>query len=108
MAPFITEELYDLLKEYVPATSEEPYARELSQAFKAPLCANSNYPVVVEPKDINPDAEKTFLAMEEVVYTIRNIRGEMKLSPSHNPPIYIAGQEGDSLFELVRTHMYRV
>lgn len=96
MAPFITEELFQLLKESFGSADAEngvdPYTVEVIKAFKAPACMKAPYPQVVRESDINPDIDNTFAQVEKIVYAIRNIRGEMKLPPGALTDVYIVGQ----------------
>jgi valyl-tRNA synthetase len=84
MAPFITEELFQKLKERfagVTCSQADPYTEELVTALGAKACAIAPYPQVLREGDINPDVEKAFEQANAVVYTVRNIRGEMKIPP---------------------------
>lgn len=93
MAPFITEELFSLIK--------DRYGDALS-SLKAPSCALAPYP---EGKtSSNPSLLNTFARLEEVVYTLRNLRGEMKLPPSAAPAIHITGPHDDPLLQEIKTH----
>ena len=53
------------------------------------------YPKVIREKDIDQEAESAFSLVEKVIYTIRNIRGEMKLSPGTATDIYLIGEADD-------------
>ena len=84
MAPFITEELFQKLKErFDGATCQQadPYTKELINALNAKACAVAPYPQVIQESDINSEVEKAFEQANNVVYTVRNIRGEMKIPP---------------------------
>ncbi|MCB1113776.1 MAG: valine--tRNA ligase [Chlamydiia bacterium] len=88
ITPFITEEIYSLLKERFPSL------------ITAEVCAIAPYPEVMGYE--NKQAEQAFKAIEEIVYTIRNIRGEMKLPPGAKPMIHITGPENDPLLKLAQ------
>lgn len=90
ITPFITEEVYSLLKERFPSLC------------KAESCAVASYPIPERAIDVQ--ALETFKRLEEVVYTIRNIRGEMKLPPSATPAIYITGNSDDQVYQDVQNH----
>jgi valyl-tRNA synthetase len=96
MAPFITEELFSQLKEMLPdlelKETADPYTQETVKALESPACATAPYPQVIREKDLDPKIEETFRTVEEIIYTIRNIRGEMKLSPSSAVDVYIVGK----------------
>lgn len=63
--PFITEELWNLMKERKEGES----------------ISTSKFPEVDESKS-NPDAEKEMEFIQELISAIRNIRGEMNIPPS--------------------------
>ena len=96
MAPFITEELFQLLKKRFPEVKKEPaadlYTQATAEALLHPACIVAPYPKEIRPSDINPEIEQTFDLMEQIIYTIRNIRGEMKIPPSMAIDLYILGE----------------
>lgn len=105
MAPFITEELFHLLKAGFPNLKElknvDPYTQESVQALKSEACIVAPYPKVIRESDINPKIDETFSVMEEIIYTIRNIRGEMKLTPGTATDIFIVGPSHDHHLKIV-------
>jgi len=108
MAPFITEELFQLLKERLAGIklkgNVDAYTAEAIKALQCEACIVSPYPQVVRPSDINTQIEHTFDLMERVVYTIRNIRGEMKLPPNVAAEVHIVGAANDENFILLQKH----
>ncbi|MCP5504296.1 MAG: valine--tRNA ligase [Chlamydiales bacterium] len=95
IAPFITEEIFHLLKEKFPGLKEsqaDPYTQEAIQALLSPACVVSPYPKVIRKEDISPETEETFAFVNEVVYAIRNIRAEMKLPPTTATDVMIEGK----------------
>ncbi len=100
MAPFITEELFHILKEQFQELAlnngtPDPYTLECIHALQSPACIVAPFPQVIRSTDVNPQVEQTFALMEQIIYTIRNIRGEMKLSPGTATDVYIMGQATD-------------
>jgi len=97
MAPFITEELFAILKDKLPnlsvSESKDPYTKEAASAISREACAVAPFPQVICKQDIDLNIEKTFDAVEQVIYTIRNIRGEMKLTPGVEVDVYIVGAD---------------
>jgi valyl-tRNA synthetase len=92
IAPFITEELYQKLRQAFdtrPTHSSCPYMQEALNALKSQACITSLYPTVVLQEAISLEIEDTFNLIDQVVYAIRNIRGEMKLAPSMSTDIYL-------------------
>jgi valyl-tRNA synthetase len=95
MAPFITEELFQLLKnrfpQLYPVGMADPYTLETIKALSVPSCMVSLYPKVIDETDIQPEIEAMFASLEKMIYSIRNIRGEMKIPPHVATDIYIVG-----------------
>lgn len=106
MAPFITEELFHLLKEQLPSLELVPtadaYTQECIQALNQPACIVAPYPKPICENDINPKIDQAFNLMEQIVYTIRNIRGEMKLPPGMATDIFIIGANDDPEWQIVK------
>jgi valyl-tRNA synthetase len=90
MAPFITEEIYSQIISRFPSLATTS------------VCATAAYPTA--KGYANPEAESLFSAVEEVIYTIRNIRGEMKLPPGAAPKIHITGPETDPLLQALKAN----
>lgn len=109
MAPFITEELFQLLKKRFSDLSiqpTDPYTTEAIKALQADACIVSSYPTVISESDINPKIEESFDLIEKVVYTIRNIRGEMKLQPGVATAIHISGSVKDPHYGIIANHQH--
>ena len=96
MAPFITEELFSLLKaKYAvdPNQNADPYTKETLEALFAPACLVAPYPKVLREEDIDPDIERTFSFLGQIVHIIRNIRAEMQIPPGAVTDLIIQSQE---------------
>lgn len=110
MAPFITEELFQLLKGRLPDVQEttgiDPYTSETIRALQSQACIVAPYPQVIKESDINPAIEDTFTLIERVVYIIRNMRGEMKIPPATMTETHIVGSESQSSFTIIRDHRH--
>lgn len=102
MAPFITEELFQMLKarfEGVAATSSaDPYTKDAAHALQASACIISSYPTLIRESDLNPAINDSFEMLGSVVYAIRNIRGEIKLPPGLSTDVWIIGSNQDPAF----------
>ncbi len=85
MAPFITEELFQDLKDHFAGiklgNKLDPYTEETIIALQAEACIVSPFPKVIRSSDMNDEINRSFKVLGEVVYAIRNIRGEMKIPP---------------------------
>ena len=113
MAPFITEEIFQLLKKrlkgiHLSSHPVDPYTEEAIKALSSQACIVSPYPEVVRSSDLNPAIEETFALVDSVIYTIRNIRGEMKLPPGMATDIHIIGTSKDPHFTLINDHRHLI
>lgn len=108
MAPFISEELFQILKDRFDKTTIEenidPYTKECLEALKAEACMVSIYPQVIRPSDLNSEINETFDLVGKIIYSIRNLRGEMKLPPTLATDVYIVGSEKNPNFSLIKTN----
>jgi valyl-tRNA synthetase len=106
MAPFITEELFQLLKQRLEGITInkgiDPYTAECIRSLQFPACIVSPYPHIIRESDVNPEIEEAFALIERVVYLIRNVRGEMKLPPGQATEVHIVGDANDPSFTRVQ------
>jgi valyl-tRNA synthetase len=95
MAPFITEEIFQLLRKRFPhcrkKSQADPYTQTTVEALLAPACAVAPYPALIREGDLHPEIEERFAHLEAIVYTLRNIRGEMNIPPAMAIDVYIIG-----------------
>lgn len=98
MAPFITEELFQHLKDRFDALPQgvDLYTAETLRAMHASCCASSSYPKVLRESDFDLEINDRFELIERVVYAVRNIRGEMQIPLSMATDVYIIGQSVDT------------
>jgi valyl-tRNA synthetase len=93
MAPYITEELFQLLKKRLEGVSmdsgADPYTQECVKALTSEACIVAPYPKVIRETDISDEIGLHFDLVSRVVYTIRNIRGEMNLPPSVDTDVFL-------------------
>lgn len=104
MVPFITEELFQKLKAAFPNVSDknkDPYTKEAVRALLSESCMVAPFPKVIRESDLNLQIEQTFATVDQLVYTIRNIRGEMKLPPGQQTDVHIIGQPQDPHFRAI-------
>ncbi|MGZ3733248.1 MAG: class I tRNA ligase family protein, partial [Parachlamydiaceae bacterium] len=100
MAPFITEELFQRLKTRLsgvqidPTLQLDPYTREAIHALNSEACIVTPYPSIIRESDQNAHIDDTFALIESLVYTIRNIRGEMKIPPGTPIEVHIVAPTG--------------
>lgn len=112
MAPFITEELFQALKKRLEGLAAgsgiDPYTQEAIAALQAEACIVAPYPQVVRETDLNPAIEESFALVDAVIYTIRNIRGEMKLPPNLATDIHITGSAANPQFHMIHDHRHLI
>jgi valyl-tRNA synthetase len=82
--PFITEELWQLVEERKDGESQK--------TPDSPSISTSEYPKL-NSELINPSAESEMEIVQGIVYSIRNIRGEMNIPPSKSIDAYIKSSE---------------
>jgi len=99
IAPFITEEIFSLLKGQFSEEMESGcvYMQETLVALKSPACINAPYPTLFQPSDINANVEKAFDRMNEFIRVVRNLRAEMQISPGEKTDLIISGKNSDDL-----------
>lgn len=98
MAPFITEELFQLLKSFAGPETKDPYTKETLEALKASACIVAPYPKVIREIDIDPAIEDEFAAVDGFVHAVRNIRAEMQIPPGTATALQIVGPEKQLAF----------
>jgi valyl-tRNA synthetase len=95
IAPFITEEIFSLLKQSFPNLElpgkTDPYTRDLITALQSKACIAAPYPAPIDESHISPAIESTFDQMLQIVYAVRNIRAEMQIPPSEKTDLFIYG-----------------
>jgi valyl-tRNA synthetase len=82
--PFITEELWQLVEERKDGESQK--------TPDSPSISTSEYPKL-NSELINPSAESEMEIVQGIVYSRRNIRGEMNIPPSKSIDAYIKSSE---------------
>ncbi|MBX9744783.1 MAG: class I tRNA ligase family protein, partial [Chlamydiales bacterium] len=106
ITPFITEELFARLQEHFkgikPSKNLDPYTTEAINALLAQACIKAPYPKQLAENDINPEAEKTFSYMQEIVRSVRNIRAEMQIPPSEKTSLFFIHRGNKT--EVIKEH----
>ncbi len=97
MAPFITEELFEALQKIFPQRNvikhADAFTHNALKALDAKSCMAAPYPRAFEKASIFNHADSQFSFLKQLIYTIRNIRGEMKLPPSVATDLYLEGDQ---------------
>ena len=105
ITPFITEEIFSILKAKFPKLhfdQPDPYTTDTIEALKAEACTIARYPHVHDDSDISDAIENDFTLLNEVVYTIRNVRGEMQIPPSEHVDISFTHKAGCATTKLIQ------
>lgn len=108
MAPFITEELFQHLKERFTSVTLDPNADELTKeaitALQEKACMVAAFP---KPHTFafEKGAEADFELLCNIVYAIRNIRGEIKVPAATAIDVYITGNATDKNYLMVKEHL---
>lgn len=104
--PYITEELFLLLKQrFSPLSSPppriDPYMNDLLHALSHTACIISPYPTPL----LTPSQEEVeqFKLLQEIVHAIRNIRAEMQVPLASPIEVYLASSE-PSIGDLLRAN----
>jgi valyl-tRNA synthetase len=93
-APYITDELFSILKEeYGMLDPEKCHSKRIQEALtslKGAVVCQASYPARRE-EDESQEAEAQFEQLQQVLQTLRAIRGEMKIAPSVASDLYVIG-----------------
>lgn len=105
IVPFITEELFALLKGLLPGVcyreGVDPYTADCVRALHLPSCMLAPYPRLLREEDLNSAIEEDFKLMEEVIYTLRNMRGEMKIPPGLAADVHLIAEGANEDLERI-------
>lgn len=97
MAPFITEELFKTVKKIFPDISTEKmpdiFTLEAIKSLHSTCCMVAPFPRSFSDETFFQNVDEEFNFIQKIIYTIRNIRGEMKLSPSAKTDLYIESDQ---------------
>jgi valyl-tRNA synthetase len=97
IAPFITEEIFSLLRSQLTDLKMpqkcDPYTKDFIAALNSPACIVAPYPELLDKDHISSEIEETFQRMFELVYAVRNIRAEMQLPPSEKTELLFTGKK---------------
>ena len=94
MTPFITEEIFQRLKEKFPNLSSkndiDPLTSEILESLLSKSCMVAPFPRASNEVNDQDHIQK-FKTLESALYHIRNIRGDMQLSPGISCDVYFIG-----------------
>lgn len=110
IAPFVTEEIFSLLKEKFPSiqkSSADSYTEELTKSLQKSSCMIAPFPEVKETKDIDEEVENAFSFVYAIAKTLRNIRAEMQLSFSEKSDVYVISSDGKKMLSTKQQRILR-
>jgi valyl-tRNA synthetase len=94
IVPFITEEIFQRLRVRFPHLSLsahlDPYTKDAIEALMKDACMIAPYPKA-KASAIASSIDQEFDFVNQILYHVRNIRGEMQLSPGTACDLYIVG-----------------
>jgi|GEM_PF-5319362 len=108
VCPFITEEIWNALRDTLPqgfaqeAPTGQTLGAESAKAFSSTFLMTAPWPTFDPQSYIDEAAETQLELLQEVIYTIRNIRGEMKMGPGIAATIRMAAPDQPTLEALRR------
>ena len=105
ITPFITEELFAILRSQFPLLEpqeSDPYTRAAVKALLSPACIVAPFPEPIG--EIDPAIEADFATVNEMVRAIRNIRTEMQIPPQEKTDLRIFGPSASHEWKLAREH----
>ena len=106
VCPFITEEIWTALRETLDAKAGAPQAgtdalgAETMRAFASPFLMLAPWAAFDPTAFIDDSDEERVGLLQDIVYTIRNIRGEMKMPPGAAAAVRIAAPDAPTLAAL--------
>jgi valyl-tRNA synthetase len=107
LAPFITEEIFQRLKNLFgdckARTTIDPYTQQTLLALESPACILAPYPEVL-PLIFEESVAADFALLESIVYQIRNIRGQMQMPPQVPCDIYFVSSSSSTLKTLLENN----
>lgn len=110
MAPFITEELFQILKARFEthALPEDPLLNECLKSLQAKACAIAPYPRAIPFDFATEEVNAQFEVISQAIYAIRNLRGEMKLPPSQATKVFVIGDLKDEKGRLLKENRHLI
>lgn len=104
ITPFITEEIFSHLKNrftHLKPIENEPYSLSVITALEAKACCVAPYPEMIKPHDIDTTVEGNFQVLMEIIYQVRNVRGEMKIPHQEKVDLFVIGDNTCTSFDLI-------
>jgi valyl-tRNA synthetase len=104
VTPFITEEIFQMIKARFPIQSNHPchdlIGKDLIDTLKKQAICIANYPKPIDAH-LDESSEKDFNLIKDVIYAIRNLRGEMQIPPSTFSSVFFESIDGQEELDKV-------
>ncbi len=107
MAPYITEELFQIIKMRFACVTlndtQDVLTKDAVLALQAIACMVAPFPKAID-FDTHTEAEEGFEFIKKIIYSMRNARGEMKIPPQTATEIYITSQSNQRMLNFLQEH----
>ncbi|HEU64517.1 MAG TPA: valine--tRNA ligase [Chlamydiae bacterium] len=104
IAPFITEEIFSIIKEKYPSLkpieNQDLYTKDFIEALSKKACIVSTYPKPISK--IDEKAIEDFEFLKEVLHLIRNIRSEMNIPLGQKTDLFVIFENQKNLIDLLK------
>ncbi|NGX48758.1 MAG: Valine--tRNA ligase [Candidatus Anoxychlamydiales bacterium] len=104
IAPFITEEIFSIIKEKYPnlklIENQDCYTKDFIEAISKKACIVSTYPKPISK--IDEKAIEDFEFLKEVLHLIRNIRSEMNIPLGQKTDLFVIFEKEKKLIDLLK------
>lgn len=106
IAPFVTEEIFShlkkLLKSEKPLGMIDPYTEKTLALLSSKALIVASYPSVINKEDISETIESKFAFIDQIVYQIRNIRGQMQIPIQEKTDLYFSGARDNPYLKITK------
>lgn len=104
ITPFITEEIFQMIRQRFdvaePFSSDDPFVVDIDTSLRQPSLCICPYPKPLISHHVQQDEEK-FALIQQVVYAIRNLRGEMQIPPATVSTVLFSCDQPDDGFDMI-------
>ncbi|NGX34345.1 MAG: Valine--tRNA ligase [Candidatus Anoxychlamydiales bacterium] len=104
IAPFITEEIFSIIKEKYPnlklLENQDFYTKDFIEALSKKACIVSTYPKPISK--IDEKAIENFEFLKEILHLIRNIRSEMNIPLGQKTDLFVIFEKQHNLIDLIK------
>jgi len=101
MAPFITEELFQMLKgqaiSFQATAQQDPYIQASLRGLEAVSCMVAPYPKVISSSEWDAQVVSEFSLLQEFIQAVRHLRAEAKLAPGLPIQLHLIGEKESQL-----------